>query len=54
METVSFDKVLEYNTLKIGITVLVVLQDGDRTVDFEAKVDTGATIAFLNANTPNG
>ena len=43
METVSFDKVLKYNTLKIGITVLVVLQDGDRTVDFEAKVDTGAT-----------
>ncbi len=43
METVSFDKVLEYNTLKTGITVLVVLQDGDQTVDFEAKVDTGAT-----------
>ncbi len=43
METVSFDKVLEYNTLKTGITVLVVLQDGDKTVDFEAKVDTGAT-----------
>ena len=43
METVSFDKVFEYNTLKTGITVLVVLQSGDNEVDFEAKVDTGAT-----------
>jgi predicted aspartyl protease len=43
METISFDKVLEYNTLKTGITVLVVLGDGENTVDFEAKVDTGAT-----------
>ena len=46
METVPFDKVLKYNTLKTGITVLVVLQDGERTVDFEAKIDTGATQHF--------
>ncbi len=43
METISFDKVFEYNTLKTGITVLVVLQSGGKEVDFEAKIDTGAT-----------
>ncbi len=43
METVTFDKVLEYNTLKTGITVLVILQSDGKEVDFEAKVDTGAT-----------
>lgn len=43
METISFDKVFEYDTLKTGITVLVVLKYDDREVDFEAKIDTGAT-----------
>jgi len=41
--TISFDKVFDYNTLKTGITVLVVLQFNGQTVDFEAKIDTGAT-----------
>jgi predicted aspartyl protease len=43
VETVSFDKVFEYDTLKTGITVLVVLHFGGRQIDLEAKIDTGAT-----------
>ena len=43
METISFDQTIKYNTLQAGITVLVVLQYGGKDVDFEAKVDTGAT-----------
>ena len=43
METVSFEKVFEYKTLKTGITVLVVLKYNGKEVDFEAKIDTGAT-----------
>ena len=43
METVSFDKIFEYDTLKTGITVLVVLSYNGKEVDFEAKIDTGAT-----------
>jgi len=43
VETVSFEKVFEYNTLKTGITVLVVLKYNGKEVDFEAKIDTGAT-----------
>jgi len=41
-EDLSFDETYFYDTLKSGITVPVVLRlDGD-TVDFEAKIDTGA------------
>ena len=52
METVSFEKVFEYNTLKTGITVLVVLKYNGKEVDFEAKIDTGATNCVFDANTP--
>lgn len=41
-ETISFAKRYEYDTLKIGVTVPVVLRLNGDTVDFEAKVDTGA------------
>ena len=43
METVSFDIVFEYDTLETGITVLTVLRYDGKEVDFEAKIDTGAT-----------
>jgi len=43
VEIVSFDQAFEYDTLKTGITVLVVLQYGGKEIDFEAKIDTGAT-----------
>ena len=41
-EEVSFDETYFYNTLKIGITVPVILQLNDRLVEIEAKIDTGA------------
>lgn len=43
MKTISFEKVFQYSTLKTGITVLVVMEYNGKTIDFEAKVDTGAT-----------
>ena len=42
MAEVSFDGTYFYNTLKIGITVPVILQLNDRLVEIEAKIDTGA------------
>ena len=41
-EEVSFDETYFYNTLKIGITVPVILQLNNRLVEIEAKIDTGA------------
>ena len=41
-EELFFDKTYFYNTLKRGITVPVFLRLNGETVDFEAKVDTGA------------
>ena len=41
-ETLAFSKQYEYDTLKIGVTVPVVLSLNGDTVDFEGKVDTGA------------
>ncbi len=43
METISFDEVYFYNTLKVGITASVILSFGDEFVDFEAKIDTGSS-----------
>lgn len=41
-EKIAFSKQYKYDTLKIGVTVPVVLHLNGDTVDFEAKVDTGA------------
>ena len=43
MEAIVFDRVINYDTLKTGITVLTMLQYNGKEVDFEAKIDTGAT-----------
>ncbi|MGI8787410.1 MAG: aspartyl protease family protein [Pyrinomonadaceae bacterium] len=43
METVSFDEVHFYNTLKVGITASVILSFGGEFADFEAKIDTGSS-----------
>lgn len=43
MENISFDRTFFYNTLKTGITVSVILSNGDISTDFEAKVDTGSS-----------
>jgi hypothetical protein len=47
LESISFDKTYEYETLKTGVTVLAVLKFGDKDADFEAKIDTGATHCFF-------
>lgn len=47
METVSFDEVYFYNTQQVGITVSVILFSGDDSVDFEAKIDTGASFCVF-------
>ena len=47
METVSFDEVYFYDTLKVGITVSVILSQGDDAIDFEAKIDTGASFCIF-------
>ncbi len=41
-EEISFDETYFYNTLKIGITVPVILQVNETLVEIEAKIDTGA------------
>lgn len=47
METLSFDEIHFYDTLKTGITVSVVLKSGDELVDFEAKIDTGSSYCIF-------
>ncbi|MGI8469420.1 MAG: aspartyl protease family protein [Pyrinomonadaceae bacterium] len=62
METVSFDEIHFYDTLKVGITVSVILFSGDESVDFEAKIDTGSSFCVferkqaerLNLNVESG
>ena len=47
MESISFDVVYLHNTLKKGITVSTILKYGDELVDFEAKIDTGASFCIF-------
>ena len=42
-EIVEFDLVYEYSLYKIGITVDATLQNGDYSVDIDARIDTGST-----------
>ncbi len=40
---IEFSAIHEYDTLKAGITLPVLLRYNSRTVDFEAKLDTGSS-----------
>ena len=40
---IEFETIHDYNTLKTGITIPVTLDANSRTVDFEAKLDTGSS-----------
>ncbi len=42
-KSLDFSVVYEFNTLKTGITVPVILTLGERDINFYAKVDTGST-----------
>ena len=46
-ETVEFDLVHEYSLYKIGITVDATLQNGDYSVDIDARIDTGSTYCIF-------
>ncbi len=43
-EIVEFDIVHEYSFYEIGITVGATLQNGDFSIDINAKIDTGSTM----------
>lgn len=47
METVSFDEIYFYDTLKVGITVSIILSLSKEAIDFEAKVDTGSSFCVF-------
>lgn len=42
-ETIAFDKIHFYNTLKPGISLTVTLRHGEEAVECEAKLDTGSS-----------
>lgn len=47
LETLTFTEVYHYDTQQTGITVLVILRSGKMEIDFEAKVDTGASFCVF-------
>ena len=42
-EILEFDSVYEYSLFKTGISVDATLQNGDYSVDIDARIDTGST-----------
>lgn len=42
-ESLVFEKIYNYNTLKTGISLPVILQSGEIQVEVHAKLDTGST-----------
>ncbi len=41
--SIEFETIHNYDTLQIGITLLVILEYNSLTIDFEAKLDTGSS-----------
>ena len=46
-EILEFDLIHEYSIFKEGTSIETTLQNGDRSVVFEAKVDTGSTYCIF-------
>lgn len=46
-ESVEFDVVHHYSIYKVGITVDATLQNGEFSVDINAKIDTGSTYCIF-------
>ncbi|MCU0239257.1 MAG: hypothetical protein MUC29_07435 [Pyrinomonadaceae bacterium] len=46
-ETLEFDIVHNYKIFEVGITVEATLQNGDLSVDIDAKIDTGSTYCIF-------
>ncbi len=47
MEIVEFAETYDYDTRLVGITVPVFLFDGQKTVEFKAKIDTGSSFCIF-------
>ena len=47
-EILEFDFAHEYSIYKEGITVETILQSGEESIIFEAKVDIGSTYTEIN------
>ncbi len=47
MEIVEYAEVYEYDTRLVGITVPVFMFDGQKTVEFKAKIDTGSSFCIF-------
>jgi hypothetical protein len=47
---IEFSAIYEYNTLKTGITLPVLLRRDSLAVDFEAKLDTGSSHCIFARN----
>jgi hypothetical protein len=46
-ETLEFAKTYNYNTLKTGINVPVILQHGEEIIEVQAKLDTGSSFCIF-------
>jgi hypothetical protein len=46
-ETLEFEIVHNYKIFEVGITVEATLQNGDLSVDIDAKIDTGSTYCIF-------
>lgn len=42
-ENLTFDKTYNYSTLKIGISLPVILKSGENSIQINAKLDTGSS-----------
>ena len=47
MENIEFAESYEYDTRLVGITVPIILFDGERNSAFKAKIDTGASFCIF-------
>ncbi len=47
MEIIEFAETYDYDTRLVGITVPVFLFDGQKTVEFKAKIDTGSSFCIF-------
>ncbi len=48
MHTINFEKLVPYDTNKVGISINVRLKLGKLSSEFSAKIDTGATACVFN------
>lgn len=47
MQSIDFKQIFSYDTLKVGITIPIVLSFSDKFTEFDAKIDTGASFCVF-------